>query len=442
MKIRIPMITVALVAASASFAFDFDHPVEGMTAGASVVGQQGWTSSAGTSARTVDATTFSPANSSTQSIKYAPNGATARMFKNFGASATSLDHNGVYFYNFDARSNGLSSTGASAFHWIRQQICGHNGDFANTALGSGLALLTPTRVPTMATFPLSVEGVSFDDGTGNFVGGFNIYSYTGLAMDSTKWYNFQYVLDMDAHKVAGPTFSEIQTGGSNLITGVAAETWPMSFNVNPLDGSSTGNITTFECLRVGTDGAAFAGGTGNWDNFNFTKGSKIIGKMILDVSGQPTYVGSAANFTTVPELQFLQFTYQELPATGLYDIQGIQLNADGTFVGAFFPGTYDIYYSGGSWLSKAVHSATIGAVGSTTDLGNIQLINGDIDGNDIINTDDYLILSGAFDTVPGDPAYDANIFADLDQNEVVNTDDYLILSGNFDNTGDLTADGR
>lgn len=441
MKIRIPMITVAMVAASASFAFDFDHPVEGLTAGASILGQGGW-SGTGTSARTVDATTKSPANSSTQSIKYAPNGATARMFKNFGATATSLDHTGVYLYNFDARSNGLSSTGASAFHWIRQQICGHAGDFANTALGSGLALLTPTRVPTMATFPVSVEGTSFDDGTGNFVGGFTIYSYTGLAMDSAKWYNFQYILNMDDHRVAGPTFSEIQTGGSNLITGVAAETWPMSFNADPADGHNIGNITKFECLRLGTDGAAFAAGSGNWDNFNFTKGTKIVGKMILDAPSQPLYVGSATNLTTVAELQFLQYTYEVSPATGLYDIQGIQLNADGTFVAAFFPGTFDIYYSGGSFLSKKAGNVTLGAVGTTTDLGDIQLLNGDIDGNDIINTDDYLLLSGAFDTVPGDAAYDDNIYVDIDQNEVVNTDDYLILSGNFDNTGDLTTDGR
>ena len=63
-----------------------------------------------------------------------------------------------------------------------------------------------------------------------------------------------------------------------------------------------------------------------------------------------------------------------------------------------------------------------------------SLINGDCDNNNLINTDDYLILSGAFDTLEGDPGYEAN--ADLNLDDIVNTDDYLILSNNFDLVGD------
>lgn len=63
-----------------------------------------------------------------------------------------------------------------------------------------------------------------------------------------------------------------------------------------------------------------------------------------------------------------------------------------------------------------------------------QFIAGDCDNNDIINTDDYLVLSNAFDTSVGDPTFDSR--ADIDGTGTVTTDDYLILSENFDLSGE------
>ena len=65
---------------------------------------------------------------------------------------------------------------------------------------------------------------------------------------------------------------------------------------------------------------------------------------------------------------------------------------------------------------------------------NVSLINGDCDGDNTIGTDDYLLLNGAFDTVPGDALFDAR--ADLNGDESVGTDDYLILNAVFDTSGD------
>jgi hypothetical protein len=65
---------------------------------------------------------------------------------------------------------------------------------------------------------------------------------------------------------------------------------------------------------------------------------------------------------------------------------------------------------------------------------NIRLLNGDCDGDNYVSTDDYLLLSGAFDTIEGDPLFVPE--ADLDGTGYVNTDDYLILSDNFDIFGD------
>jgi|GEM_PF-6110309 len=77
-------------------------------------------------------------------------------------------------------------------------------------------------------------------------------------------------------------------------------------------------------------------------------------------------------------------------------------------------------------------------VPASANLGTVSLLNGDCDANNVITTDDYLILSDAFDSSfenggavgPWDPR------ADLDGNLAITTDDYLILSNNFDLSGE------
>lgn len=77
-------------------------------------------------------------------------------------------------------------------------------------------------------------------------------------------------------------------------------------------------------------------------------------------------------------------------------------------------------------------------VPATANLGTVSLLNGDCDANNVITSDDYLILSDAFDSSfenggavgPWDPR------ADLDGSLAISTDDYLILSSNFDLSGE------
>lgn len=64
----------------------------------------------------------------------------------------------------------------------------------------------------------------------------------------------------------------------------------------------------------------------------------------------------------------------------------------------------------------------------------INLIAGDINGDNYIGTDDYLILNSAFDASAGDSNFDE--LADLTGDGYIGTDDYLLLNGNFDITGD------
>jgi|GEM_PF-1456525 len=92
-------------------------------------------------------------------------------------------------------------------------------------------------------------------------------------------------------------------------------------------------------------------------------------------------------------------------------------------------GSLDIRAESPTHLRKR-NTTAVGGSGATV---NFSLINGNcaptVDG-DAITTDDYLILSNAFDTSFGDAGFDPQ--ADLDKNDAVTTDDYLVLSGNFD----------
>lgn len=98
-------------------------------------------------------------------------------------------------------------------------------------------------------------------------------------------------------------------------------------------------------------------------------------------------------------------------------------------------GNYLVKFDYSHWLTKGVIVDT--TAGPVTDVV-VDLTNGDCDGNNIINTDDYLILSEHFDTVydPFDLNNGFDPRADLNEDDIINTDDYLILSTNFDISGD------
>lgn len=115
-------------------------------------------------------------------------------------------------------------------------------------------------------------------------------------------------------------------------------------------------------------------------------------------------------------------------------VQGSNLNEQGLFsLSTNLVGDYVVKVKASTWLSKNLGTITLTGNPQVLPLAD-QLINGDCDDNNIINTDDYLVLSGAFDKAPGDEGYVDS--ADLDGNNYINTDDYLILSFNFDQSGE------
>ncbi len=153
----------------------------------------------------------------------------------------------------------------------------------------------------------------------------------------------------------------------------------------------------------------------------------------LQIGGLPHNVTGTVNLTDFPHgtAEGESVEFQLIDGAGVaVETLKMKLGAGGAFA---FPtartGSYKIAAKGRTWLREVSGAVTITASGGSIATP-ISLINGDCDGSNYINTDDYLILSDSFDLSSGDTGFVKA--ADLDGNDLVNTDDYLILSDNFD----------
>lgn len=115
-------------------------------------------------------------------------------------------------------------------------------------------------------------------------------------------------------------------------------------------------------------------------------------------------------------------------------VPGVNLGAGGTFqFTTTVRGNYEVYAKASHWLRKkrigAVDITASGVSGLT-----FSLINGDINGDNVIDIGDFAIFSAAYGTVPGDAGW--NPLADLNGDDEVDMGDFAILSANFDTQGD------
>lgn len=187
-------------------------------------------------------------------------------------------------------------------------------------------------------------------------------------------------------------------------------------------------------MRFGMD--AYDPGLTAWfDNISFVKAPGISGTVVLNAPGTASpYLGEPK------EIQWQVKAYTPLPDNNLLTDYPMAVDNNRVFHSSAPQGVSDIYIKGVKFLSAKYASATVGGVGTFTNLGTIQVYNGDANGDDVINTDDYLIFNNAFDTAYNDPNFDAR--ADFNGDQVVSTDDYLILTENFGREGALITDGR
>lgn len=173
-------------------------------------------------------------------------------------------------------------------------------------------------------------------------------------------------------------------------------------------------------LFVQPDTTPFAGGAAFFDDMSLVvnDGTTVSGTVDFGIENKP---------------KSATFEFRDPTTLNLV----VSVNADVDSAGNFtvpspMPrGSYNLSVKTTHWLRQATTVDT--GPGNVTGVS-FAPTNGDCDGNNVITTDDYLILSNAFDLTLEDEGFDVR--GDLDDNDVITTDDYLILSLNFDKEGD------
>lgn len=92
-------------------------------------------------------------------------------------------------------------------------------------------------------------------------------------------------------------------------------------------------------------------------------------------------------------------------------------------------GTYDVTAKASHWLKKKTAGVVLGS-----NPVNFSLINGDVDGNNAVNSADLAVLLAAMDSTSGGPGWAP--LADLDNDLAITSTDLSIVLSNLDRTGD------
>lgn len=174
--------------------------------------------------------------------------------------------------------------------------------------------------------------------------------------------------------------------------------------------------------------------TQSWlPNGSFQSGTSCGDMRILPLVPTTVTISGSVSFQDFPpgpngQKASVTFFYEGRPQE---TINNVSIASNGTFsVQTSRRGLTSVGVKGTHWL-RATANVTITDAGGT--IAPISMPNGDCDGNNIVGTDDYLIINDSFDKSIGDVGFDAR--GDLDGSGYVGTDDYLILNKNFDDSG-------
>lgn len=167
--------------------------------------------------------------------------------------------------------------------------------------------------------------------------------------------------------------------------------------------------------------------------------TSTIATVSLNVQGNPIPVSGTIDLTGLavsPAGRSVAIEVRDASKTVIQYSTNVTLNASGgyslTLPSTLPPNTYTFWFKGSHWLAKSSGAVLVPISGLTA--LNVSLLNGDVDGNNLVELADYLQLAASFDLSVGDAGFDAE--ADLDGNGTVDLSDYLILAGNFDTAGD------
>ncbi len=120
-------------------------------------------------------------------------------------------------------------------------------------------------------------------------------------------------------------------------------------------------------------------------------------------------------------------------ADTVHEAPFVSLDGNGNFaIPVPLSGTYEVTVKASHWLRKRNATVAIGP-GGVSGLG-FSLINGDVDGNNLVDSDDFDRLVAGFGYMVGDPPFDVE--TDLNGTDNTDSDDFDILVANFGQQGD------
>lgn len=154
----------------------------------------------------------------------------------------------------------------------------------------------------------------------------------------------------------------------------------------------------------------------------------------VELPGEGTLISGSVDlsgFTGPAPTPSVTFELVPVGGGGAITIDGVPLGPGGSFsFAAAGSGAFEVYAKASTFLRRKLqHPIQLGG-GSVSGL-EFVLINGDVDGSNRIDLDDFLILAAVYESQPLlDPR------ADLNGDGAVDLEDYIILAANYEVTGD------
>jgi hypothetical protein len=147
------------------------------------------------------------------------------------------------------------------------------------------------------------------------------------------------------------------------------------------------------------------------------------------VAGQVTLQDYSGDVTQVP----ITVEIRKPGTTTVVQTATVYLHSDGTFsLPSGLTGTYDVAVKGSHWLSRKISSV---ALTGSTEVGglNFSLVNGDVNGDNVINLADLMKIAAAWRSTPTSSNWNVN--ADVNGDGTVNLADWMVVAKNWRQTG-------
>ena len=229
-----------------------------------------------------------------------------------------------------------------------------------------------------------------------------------------------------------------------------------TFTATATDADLPANTLTFSLVGAPTGASITPGGVFTWTPTEAQgPGSYTFDVRVTD-NGSPNLNDSETITLTVSEVTktlsgnvtLLSFVgavnaesvvieVRQVGSTTPDEAQTVGLAANGDFsfdlANPLPAGTYDITAKGDTWLRRKLGSVVVGPTGTSS--LSFVLTNGDCDGSNMVDSDDFDLLVASFGLSVGDSGFDAR--ADLDGSGTVDSDDFDILVAAFGASGDL-----